>query len=320
MYDGANFAIRRKNDSLTSPLLMMSTQTYGKWQVDLWQGFRSAQQRNTTNEPLVPPLLHTWNRSGSSLPFSVLDQLRAVVSLCSKRKPNYSDSLAIDCRFHVLDTGMFSKHEFESAPDKWVIDRCQLSIPASLQELLQKSSAKQDLYFGYIERSWWCQLVLIACLCHVWWGEVWLYFGKEFTRLRVNLIFGKVCWWAVWWVTISHGSVSTWLLNLGEQEVQRGLIHVYMFTFYALSLRKHIDSNLKGWLLTQIWLQLKTAYVSKESLVLGRGELVWDARKVALHYLVPLTGFLFDVYIILPVPQVWIHATTSDINFLLYQR
>ena len=55
----------------------------------------------------------------------------------------------------------------------------------------------------------------------------------------------------------------------------------------------------------QVWMQLKTAYVSKESLVLGRGELVWDPRKIARNYLFPLSGFAFDVYIILPVPQVW---------------
>ncbi|KAG0567847.1 hypothetical protein KC19_7G166200 [Ceratodon purpureus] len=55
---------------------------------------------------------------------------------------------------------------------------------------------------------------------------------------------------------------------------------------------------------TQIWLQLRTAYVSKESLVLGRGELVWDARKIAANYITALSGIIFDIFIILPVPQV----------------
>lgn len=56
--------------------------------------------------------------------------------------------------------------------------------------------------------------------------------------------------------------------------------------------------------LLHIWLQLKLAYVSKESLVLGRGSLVWDARKIALHYLRPGGGFWFDLFVILPIPQV----------------
>ncbi|CAM6103272.1 unnamed protein product [Calypogeia fissa] len=53
-----------------------------------------------------------------------------------------------------------------------------------------------------------------------------------------------------------------------------------------------------------MWLQLKMAFVSKESLVPGRGELVWDARKVAMHYLCRLTGFLFDLFVIIPIPQI----------------
>lgn len=56
--------------------------------------------------------------------------------------------------------------------------------------------------------------------------------------------------------------------------------------------------------LWHIWLQLKLAYVSKKSLVPGRGELVWDARDVALHYLCALRGFVFDAFVILPIPQV----------------
>lgn len=54
-------------------------------------------------------------------------------------------------------------------------------------------------------------------------------------------------------------------------------------------------------------LQLKLAYVSKESLVLGQGELVWDARMVARQYLLPLRRFWFDLFVLLPVPQVRIY-------------
>lgn len=42
--------------------------------------------------------------------------------------------------------------------------------------------------------------------------------------------------------------------------------------------------------LSQVWMQLKTAYVSKESLVLGRGELVWDAKKNCPKLSRPLIG------------------------------
>lgn len=53
-----------------------------------------------------------------------------------------------------------------------------------------------------------------------------------------------------------------------------------------------------------VWLQFKVAFVSRESLVVGCGKLVWDARLIAAHYLRSLKGFWFDVFVILPVPQV----------------
>lgn len=56
--------------------------------------------------------------------------------------------------------------------------------------------------------------------------------------------------------------------------------------------------------LCHIWLQLRLAYVSRESLVVGCGKLVWDPRSVASHYLRSLKGFWFDAFVILPVPQV----------------
>ncbi|KAJ7536035.1 hypothetical protein O6H91_12G054600 [Diphasiastrum complanatum] len=60
-------------------------------------------------------------------------------------------------------------------------------------------------------------------------------------------------------------------------------------------------------LLWHIWLQLKLAYVCKESLVVGRGKLVWDAQKIVLHYL-NFSGIIFDAFVILPIPQLmfWI--------------
>ncbi|KAL3525882.1 hypothetical protein ACH5RR_014254 [Cinchona calisaya] len=56
--------------------------------------------------------------------------------------------------------------------------------------------------------------------------------------------------------------------------------------------------------LCQLWLQFRLAYVSRESLVVGCGKLVWDARAIALHYVRSLKGFWFDAFVILPFPQV----------------
>ncbi|GFP91773.1 cyclic nucleotide-gated ion channel 2 [Phtheirospermum japonicum] len=55
--------------------------------------------------------------------------------------------------------------------------------------------------------------------------------------------------------------------------------------------------------LCHLWLQFRLAYVSRESMVIGCGKLVWDARAVAAHYLRSIKGFWFDVFVILPVPQ-----------------
>ncbi|KAL5741339.1 hypothetical protein ACOSP7_028071 [Xanthoceras sorbifolium] len=55
--------------------------------------------------------------------------------------------------------------------------------------------------------------------------------------------------------------------------------------------------------LFHLWLQFRLAYVSRESLVVGCGKLVWDAREIASHYVRSLKGFWFDVFVILPVPQ-----------------
>ena len=56
--------------------------------------------------------------------------------------------------------------------------------------------------------------------------------------------------------------------------------------------------------LWHVWLQFRLAYVSRESLVVGCGKLVWDARAIASHYVRSLKGFWYDLYVILPVPQV----------------
>ncbi|XP_020590038.1 LOW QUALITY PROTEIN: cyclic nucleotide-gated ion channel 2-like [Phalaenopsis equestris] len=53
-----------------------------------------------------------------------------------------------------------------------------------------------------------------------------------------------------------------------------------------------------------MWLQIRIAYVSRESLVIGCGKLVWDGRMVAEHYLRSVKGFWFDLFVILPLPQV----------------
>ncbi|KAL4368573.1 hypothetical protein GQ457_05G009920 [Hibiscus cannabinus] len=55
--------------------------------------------------------------------------------------------------------------------------------------------------------------------------------------------------------------------------------------------------------LFHLWLQFRLAYVSRESLVVGCGRLVWDPRAIASHYIRSLKGFWFDAFVILPVPQ-----------------
>ncbi|XP_077223649.1 cyclic nucleotide-regulated ion channel family protein isoform X1 [Tasmannia lanceolata] len=52
-----------------------------------------------------------------------------------------------------------------------------------------------------------------------------------------------------------------------------------------------------------MWLQFRLAYVSRESLVVGCGKLVWDARVIALYYVRSPKGFWFDAFVIIPVPQ-----------------
>lgn len=96
--------------------------------------------------------------------------------------------------------------------------------------------------------------------------------------------------------------------------------------FYALSVsEKFMCLYVDGWFaitvtvlrsmsdalhLWNIWLQLRLAYVSKESLVVGSGKLVTDPRSIALHYLASRKGFLFDVFVILPLPQMVLWMVT----------
>ncbi|CAL1357688.1 unnamed protein product [Linum trigynum] len=60
---------------------------------------------------------------------------------------------------------------------------------------------------------------------------------------------------------------------------------------------------LDGVHVVHVWLQLRVAYVSRESMVVGCGKLVWDPQAIAAHYLRSLKGFWFDAFVILPVPQ-----------------
>ncbi|XP_071729862.1 cyclic nucleotide-gated ion channel 2 [Rutidosis leptorrhynchoides] len=55
--------------------------------------------------------------------------------------------------------------------------------------------------------------------------------------------------------------------------------------------------------LLHMWLQFRVAYVSRESLVVGCGKLVWDPKAISSHYLRSIKGFWYDAYVILPIPQ-----------------
>ncbi|KAL4201914.1 hypothetical protein AMTRI_Chr02g218290 [Amborella trichopoda] len=62
--------------------------------------------------------------------------------------------------------------------------------------------------------------------------------------------------------------------------------------------------------LCNMWVQLKTCYVTKHSVGVGGGTLQTHPRAVALHYLTSKKGFLFDLFVILPIPQMvlWVVA------------
>ncbi|CAI9109783.1 OLC1v1009680C5 [Oldenlandia corymbosa var. corymbosa] len=51
-------------------------------------------------------------------------------------------------------------------------------------------------------------------------------------------------------------------------------------------------------------LQFRLAYVSKKTMAVGCGKLVWDPRAVAFHYLRSVRGFWLDFFVILPLPQI----------------
>lgn len=53
-----------------------------------------------------------------------------------------------------------------------------------------------------------------------------------------------------------------------------------------------------------VGVQLRVAYVSRESLMVGWGKLVWDPKMIVQHYLMSPKWFWFDVFVILPLPQV----------------
>lgn len=63
-----------------------------------------------------------------------------------------------------------------------------------------------------------------------------------------------------------------------------------------------------------IWLKFRMAYVSKESLVVGSGKLVWDTRSIVTNYMWSLKGFWFDLFVILPTPQVSCYIPFSTIG------
>ncbi|XP_058226321.1 cyclic nucleotide-gated ion channel 2-like isoform X2 [Rhododendron vialii] len=62
--------------------------------------------------------------------------------------------------------------------------------------------------------------------------------------------------------------------------------------------------------LCHLLVQFRLAYVSRESLAVGCGKLVWDPRAIASHYLRSSKAFWFDAFVIVPVPQVlyWLVA------------
>nr|ACA58352.1 putative cyclic nucleotide-gated cation channel [Sandersonia aurantiaca] len=130
-------------------------------------------------------------------------------------------------------------------------------------------------------------------------------------RLRPTWVFGRV-------LDPRSKRVQRW--NRGLLLARAVSLAIDPLFFYALSIGRggapclYMDGGLAAVVtvlrtcadaghLVHVWLQLRMAYVSRESLVVGCGKLVWDARTVAAHYLRSLKGFWFDLFVILPVPQ-----------------
>ena len=68
--------------------------------------------------------------------------------------------------------------------------------------------------------------------------------------------------------------------------------------------------------LAHVLVQFRLAYVSRESLVVGCGKLVWDPRAIAAHYARSLKGLCFDLFVILPIPQVSQPLYLSSVAYL----
>ncbi|CAL5325884.1 unnamed protein product [Camellia sinensis] len=60
--------------------------------------------------------------------------------------------------------------------------------------------------------------------------------------------------------------------------------------------------------LCHLCIQFRLAYVSRESLGVGCGKLVWGARAIAYNYLPSLKAFWFDAFVIVPLPQSFLEA------------
>ncbi|RWW29772.1 hypothetical protein GW17_00005707 [Ensete ventricosum] len=99
-------------------------------------------------------------------------------------------------------------------------------------------------------------------------------------------------------VAVAVDPLFFYVLSIGR----RGVPCLYM-DGSLLAIVTALRTAADGVHLVHVWLQFRVAYVSRESLVVGCGKLVWDARLIAAHYLRSLRGFWFDVFVILPVPQ-----------------
>ena len=85
--------------------------------------------------------------------------------------------------------------------------------------------------------------------------------------------------------------------------VDPSLVCVTMLRPYAVVLT--IFRSLTDLLhLLHLLLQTRTAYISKESLVLGLGDLVTDKRKIWQNYWQNVSGLFWDFLVMLPLPQI----------------
>jgi cyclic nucleotide gated channel, plant len=117
-------------------------------------------------------------------------------------------------------------------------------------------------------------------------------------------------------VALAADPVFFYAIGVGVKDgmCHRGLIGVlHWVVALAAAVRTCADMVHAG----HIWVQLRLAFVSRESLVVGSGKLVWDPKEIARHYMKNPKGIWFDLFVLLPLPQVITYFSILEFLFFL---